>query len=159
MGSDWYSFVSTTIIGIPIPKDALKSKFEKKGFTIMAIKNDVGGEVETEYHGAFLCPEDTTIKNETLLDVIGPYEIERTAAQSKRMDHLDKYLPNDLRDALIKEYESFVGKKPEFDPGFWVVSSTSSHNFDLHSEWAMGSNEGVAAESEDYDRFFYEVQQ
>ncbi|KAG0003450.1 hypothetical protein BGZ80_006088 [Entomortierella chlamydospora] len=160
MGSDWYSFVSTTIIGIPIPKEALKSKFEKKGFSIMTIQNVVDeGEIEIEYHGAFLCPEDTTIENETSLEVIGPYIIEYAVAQSKKLDHLDKYLPNDLRDALIKEYESFVGKKPKFDPGFWVVSSTSSYNLDLHSEWAMGSNERVAAKSKKYDGFFYEVQQ
>ncbi|KAF9346460.1 hypothetical protein BGX26_002021 [Mortierella sp. AD094] len=149
MGADWYTFVSTTIIGIPIPKEALKSKFEKKGFKIMTIKN------ETEYHGAFLCPKNTTIKTRASLDVMGPYEIETHYAQSKRMDHFNEYLPDDVKDALIKEYESFVGEEPEFAPGFWTVSCTHSYSFDLHSKWAMKSKEKLA--SEDDEKFSYKV--
>lgn len=152
MGADRYTFVSTIIVGIPIPTDALESKFKKKGFKIVTIKNEAE---MIEYHGAFLCLKDTVLNTGTKLDAIGPYEITERTAQSKRMGQLDKYLPNDVRDALINEYESFLGEKPEFAPGFWMLSCTSNYSFDLHSEWAM--KPGMTLEPEDDEIFSYEV--
>ncbi|KAF8926491.1 hypothetical protein BGZ58_011131 [Dissophora ornata] len=156
MGADWYRFVSTTIVAIPIPKEALKSEFEKEGFRIMTIKSDADDYDSefTEYHGAFLCLEDT-IEIETSLEAIGPCEIKRYAAESKRIDNMDKYLPDDVKDTLIKEYESFVGEKPEFTPGFWMVSCTSDYHIDLHSKWVMGAEDKLASEKS--KRFAYGV--
>ncbi|KAF8924664.1 hypothetical protein BGZ58_001577, partial [Dissophora ornata] len=137
--------------------EALKSEFEKEGFRIMTIKSEAFDEYDsefTEYHGAFLCLEDT-VKIRTSLEVIGPYEIEGHVAQSKRIERFDKYLPDDVKDTLIKEYESFVGEKPEFAPGFWMVSCTSGYHIDLHSKWAMGSEDKLA--SKNSERFDYEL--
>ncbi|KAF9409675.1 hypothetical protein BGZ76_005634 [Entomortierella beljakovae] len=149
MGADWYSFGSVTIVGIPIPKEALEYSFKKKGFKILTISYEFEHE---EFYGAFICLENS-VTTGTSLEVIGPYEIRERLATSKRMNHLDGYLPNKDKAALIKAYTSFVGEKPDSTPGFWMVSSTSSC-LSLHSEWVMGSEGRLA--SEDSDRFSYE---
>ncbi|KAF9206296.1 hypothetical protein BGZ49_002689 [Haplosporangium sp. Z 27] len=161
MGSDWYTFASNTIVGIPIPNKALESSYEKEGFRILIIKEEAYDDEQHKeysiYHGAFLCLEDT-MDTKASLEVIGPYEIVEHAAASERMGHLDKYLLEDVKQNLLKEYESFVKEKPKFAPGFWTISSTSNHNIKLYSKWAMPPNDKLASEdSEDSDRLFYSV--
>ncbi|KAF9206294.1 hypothetical protein BGZ49_002687 [Haplosporangium sp. Z 27] len=148
MGPDSYTFVFNTVVGIPIPNKALESSYEKEGFRILIIKEEAyDNEQYFIYHGAFLC-----------LEVTGPYETVEHVATSKRMGHLDKYLLEDVKQSLLKEYESFVKEKPKFAPNFWTISSTSKYNIDLYSKWAMSPNDKLASEdSGDPSRFSYSV--
>ncbi|KAG0310263.1 hypothetical protein BG000_007126, partial [Podila horticola] len=108
-----------------------------------------------EYHGAMICLEDTELLP-TLVEVIGPYEIENHQAECKRMRHLDAFMPADTRDRLVSAFETYTGRKPDVVPGFWTVSATSKYLLDLHTTWSLGPQESIVGE--DCRRFCFSVQ-
>ncbi|GJJ78338.1 hypothetical protein EMPS_10697 [Entomortierella parvispora] len=160
MGSDWYTFCSTTAAAIPVPKEALKQPFDLPGFKLMTIVRETQDEYRkyeyNEYHGALICLEETELIVSSV-EVIGPYEITSHQVESKRMTHLDAFMPEDVRKRLTSACEAYLGRQPDDVPGFWNVSSTKSYFVELHSTWSLGAMDTVAGEDSDLERFCYSV--
>ncbi|KAF9575255.1 hypothetical protein EC968_003896 [Mortierella alpina] len=150
MGADWYHFFSTTVAAIPVPKDALQQPFDLQGFKLMTISHDhydqdldVCSNEYHEYHGAMICLADTQLSHSVELKVIGPYQIEEEPVASKRMKHLDGFMPAYTRESLIGAFERYTGHKPDVVPGFWTVSSACKYAVKLHTTWSLGDDESI----------------
>ncbi|KAF9283286.1 hypothetical protein BGZ88_010556 [Linnemannia elongata] len=160
MGSDWYSFISTTAAAIPVPKDALQHPFDLKGFKLMTVGhehyNKKLDKFGYEYHGAMICLADTEWVA-TSAEVIGPYYIEYHQAECKRMEHLDAFMPADTKDRLVKAFETYTGRMPDVVPGFWTVSASSYHFVELHTTWSLEAEDSIV-DGDDCGRLRFSVQ-
>ncbi|KAF9206295.1 hypothetical protein BGZ49_002688 [Haplosporangium sp. Z 27] len=67
MDEDRHTFVSTTIVGIPLPKKALASRLKKTGFKILTIKN------KSTTMKAIYCGKEDFIRNDGIVHVRNPF--------------------------------------------------------------------------------------
>ncbi|KAF9968339.1 hypothetical protein BGZ73_000142 [Actinomortierella ambigua] len=156
MGSDWYDFVCVTAVGIPVPKELLLQPFDLQGFKLLIAKNTfIDDKVKTLYDvcsGAMICLAETEL-DLRVIEVMGPYNIENHKGQCKRMKHLDSFLPADTGARLIQAYETYTGRKPDVEPGFWTVSATTSSALELLATWSPENRDVIADEDELYFNF------
>ncbi|KAF9947107.1 hypothetical protein BGZ72_010856 [Mortierella alpina] len=146
MGSDWYTFSSTTAAAIPVPKDALQQPFDLPGFKLMTVHHehyDKKRGLSYEYHGAMICLAETELCFVSF-EVIGPYEIPKYESRCKRMKHLDAFMPADTREQLVGAFKKYTGREPEFEPGFWTMTCVAGEYYvGLHTTWSLGENDTI----------------
>ncbi|KAG0253419.1 hypothetical protein DFQ27_007420 [Actinomortierella ambigua] len=156
MGAD-----CTAAAAIPVPKEALLQPFHLPGFKLMTVRHereDVKLEMcFNEYLGAFICVEDTVMLR-TMANVIGPYEIEEHKVVCRKMKHLDAFMPAETRDRLASAFETYTGRKPDVEPGFWVVSASDGYFVKLQSTWSLGEDERIV-DTEECDNISFSVVQ
>ncbi|KAF9920709.1 hypothetical protein FBU30_009368 [Linnemannia zychae] len=158
MGYDYCTVSNITAIGIPVPIEALQKPFDLGGFKLMVVVhvhyNKERNLEYLEYHGAIICLEDTQLHYSSI-DIVNAYDLTENYVNCKRMEHLDTYMPSNIRGILISAFESYTGHKPKVMPGFWSILASGDY-VELHTTWSLGADEVISDGS--CERFWFFIE-